>query len=938
MVQLEIELLAPASKDEIYSLRNFLKEQLPDAEFLIKEQPPAPGQMSGSIAETIVMGVLHASSAILIEELYHNLLKPLLIKWKMTAENKHSQLEIMSSLSSGEEKIHVLENSKGETEVFNFKYAIDTDKTYALLIGVGTFKKDFHAIPPVKGNVEDLYKILTDKKHIGIPRQNITVSYDETHVEIQKQLLLASHRQDVQTLIIYFVGHGHRSDVKKLSLIAADTEKIGDDVIGGIDFDFISNKILKNSAARQKILILDTCHSGIATQGGDDIVADFDVKGSYILTSSPGDEVSYFEKNARNTYFTGALLDVLEHGIDNTSEMLALEDLYGYTKEILVEKNMPYPNAKNEMNIPPSQFFVARNPSFSGEKLKLRAYNLFRDGKLRDALDEYRSLLKRFPNDESLRKQFEECETELSFSILVHDANILFYQGRDYAKAGVLFKKAYSIKKDPMIMEKIRECEQPPLATSAPSLLDKVKSNENYIAFKKASERKAFFAALLYLKKVKLVFPSNSYVAEETALMENKLKDFEANRNDERLSNYYSYLNNGELLQAQEELKMLLQNDPEYPVFLKLQKALQVRIREEEKNNTEGKKPLLFRIYQSLSPSGKIIMLLLPVAIIAASIVFFVKENKEKDLSFLREMLKTDANRAIVLLNEKAVGDDSAKFVLGEYYIKKGDYSLAKGSLENAALPAAKSALGKLYLDKTTFGYADSAKADYFFNTALSLGHDSTASFNLGMIALNKYSAQKKINNYLWDFGNPTDWKNAVKYFANGYINGCYLCGNKLSVMYYDRANDLRDSLKYDDAYPFYLTAIEYGNSDAMCNLGLIFNNTGWAKNNIDSCKKWYLNGMQNNHALSYNNYACLFIDNGSAGSAFYDSAYKYLLKARELDPSLYYTYTNIGTIFEKGSMYIVPNEDSALYYYRIGMIKGSKKSKDAYERLTQKK
>jgi len=45
MVQIEIELLnLPA--DELYDLRNFLKEQIPETDFTLKAQPALPGQMS----------------------------------------------------------------------------------------------------------------------------------------------------------------------------------------------------------------------------------------------------------------------------------------------------------------------------------------------------------------------------------------------------------------------------------------------------------------------------------------------------------------------------------------------------------------------------------------------------------------------------------------------------------------------------------------------------------------------------------------------------------------------------------------------------------------------------------------------------------------------------------------------------------------------------
>ncbi len=685
MVRVEIELLSEINQDDIYDLRNYLNEKLPDAGFIIKEQPPAPGQMGDDILSMLVGGLTHASTAIVAEELYHNLLKPLFLEWKMSRKQKGKHLELMSSLTENSDKVHFLEDNDGKTEVYNYKYAINTEKTFVLLIGVGEFSKDFRPIPPVKGNLEDLFKMLADKTHIGIPRENISTSFNESHVEIQKRLLEISRKPDAQTLLIYFAGHGHRTDVKKLSLVASDTEKIDDEVIGGIDFDFISNKVLKNSPARQKILILDTCHSGIATQGTDDLTANFDVKGSYILTSSPGDDVSYFEKNERNTYFTGALLDALENGVDNTNEMLALEDLYDYTKDVMTEKKFPQPNEKSDLNIPASGFFIARNPSFSPDKLKWRAYNLFRDGKLEDALDEFRLLLKRFPDDGGLRKQFEECETEFSFSKLVNEANTLFYQQKNYTKAAELYRKAYQLKKDALVMEKLRECEKQPAGPPVPDPIANIKANTDYIAFQNALGRKSFYTAYQYLKKVKQAFPGDNYVNEEFLSLEKKLIEISDGRKDERLINYYSYLDSGNLQQALAELKVQISNDPEHPIFLQLQKNLLRQIKEQQQQNEQGQQPLLFQLFKTFNIKWKTAVLIVLGGIILLLVVMYLAKNMEKSRIFKKGeglYLSKHYDEAYPLLVEAAHNNNSIAMVDLGYMFE--DKNWWKHSLDSA--------------------------------------------------------------------------------------------------------------------------------------------------------------------------------------------------------------------------------------------------------------
>lgn len=462
-MNIEIEIKSPDAKNDIYELRNYLRQHAPDINLSIKEEPPQEGQMAlGVVIGFVLNTILHVSANISLEELYHQRLKPLVVEWvRSKKKTSEGSMEVLSTLKDDTSKIHFLEDSDGRSQIFNnVYYAIDTERTRAVLIGTGEFDNGFPPIPPVKGNMEDFFNLLTDKIHIGLPQQNVAVAFNKTNTEIEELLLQTSRLPDTDTLIIYFAGHGHRTDIKKLYLIARNTRKIDDYILGGIDFDFINNAVLKSSTARQKILILDACHSGIATQGSKDMIMDTDVKGTYILASSPGDEVSYFSKNGRNTYFTGALIDVLKNGIDNSSEMLTLDDLYDYSKEHLNQKNFPHPIFKSELNIPPANFSIARNPAFSLEKLKSKISQMMRQGKAEDALYEYRMLLNNYPDDVQLRKDAAECETQVMFTRLVQEADELFFHHRDYIAAAAKYKKALQVKDDVMILGKVHKCEE----------------------------------------------------------------------------------------------------------------------------------------------------------------------------------------------------------------------------------------------------------------------------------------------------------------------------------------------------------------------------------------------------------------------------------------------------------------------------------------------
>jgi tetratricopeptide (TPR) repeat protein len=457
-MQLEIELRSDHDQNDIYELRNLLQRE-GITQVHLKEQAPQQGEMAVGIIDSIIVGAIEGIVGHSVNEIYTEMVKPKISKWLQSKKSKN-KLEVLSTLKDAGTQIHFLEDNKGSSQVFeNLKYAIDIDHTRAVLIGNSEFDGGFSPIPPVKGNIEDFYHLLTDKLHIGLAPEKITLLFNKTNTEIEETLLQQSRIPDTETLIIYFAGHGHRTDVKKLYLVAKNSKRIDDYLLGGIDFDFISNVVLRNATAKQKILILDACHSGIATQGTDDMIDKIDVKGSYVLASSPGDEVSYFEKNSRNTYFTGVLLDVLKSGIENTSEMIALEDLYEYSKNHLTEKNFPHPIYKNELNIPASNFFIARNPLFSYDKLKQRPGRLLAQGRFEEALYEYRMLLQRFPEDMELRQKASECETNALFNRLVQDGDELFFHIKDYKGAIEKYKKALQIKEDMLVRGKLSRCQ-----------------------------------------------------------------------------------------------------------------------------------------------------------------------------------------------------------------------------------------------------------------------------------------------------------------------------------------------------------------------------------------------------------------------------------------------------------------------------------------------
>src|ERR1700721_454468 len=84
MVQIEIELLNEISKDEIYDLRNFLKQHIPQADISLKNSPPAPGQMGFDFS--IINVLVEASTAVTLEQVFHHYIFPSLKQWFSTTK------------------------------------------------------------------------------------------------------------------------------------------------------------------------------------------------------------------------------------------------------------------------------------------------------------------------------------------------------------------------------------------------------------------------------------------------------------------------------------------------------------------------------------------------------------------------------------------------------------------------------------------------------------------------------------------------------------------------------------------------------------------------------------------------------------------------------------------------------------------------------------
>ncbi len=747
MINLEIEILSDDAKEDIYELKNFLSENFRDIQLTVKKQAGIEGQMSGLGIETILFGVIHTGVGLSIERCIH-ILWPLIKDWikrKKTSNGK--KIEVLATMGDDSSNVTISADSDGVSKRYdNVFYSINTKQTRAVLIGCSEFENDFPAIPPVKTNIEDLYRLLIDKRNIGLPAKNITVVLDKNNAEIEETLLRVSRLAGTETLLLYFSGHGYRSDINKLHLIAKNSKRIDDYILNGIDYDFIKNAVLKPSPAKQKIVILDACHSGIATQGAQDSILDINVTGTYVLASSESDEVSYFDKNKRNTFFTSALLDTFRKGIHNEKEMLALNDLYENTRSHLDQKQQP--RFKETLNISPADFFIARNPSFSLEKKIQNATQLYHSGKLANALVEYKKILQRQPDNAEIRKLADQCNNDLLFSQFMKQADELFYKEHDYKRALALYQQAYELKPDFSLAEKISNCKEN-LETGRPVIV--------------AGE------------------PKNAVPPKE---------NIQRQKEKER----------------KEEIT--------------------------EKNNT----------------TKKVFALAITIAVVFIGwflLTVIKKKPGKTNFHALSLMLSTDPAAALAKL-QKEKQNDSANYVLGNYYREQEKYDSAAFYYNNAInisnLPAAYLSLALLYRERKLNDSSDKRIAYSILLRADSLHKADTAIyFQLGRMA------------YLYAM-RDSPHELAEKWWTKGYKKGSMQCANELAFLYLERRGNAVA------AFPFMKEAAEHNFTSAQIYLSDMLSTGNGVIVNKEEGDKWFKIFIKNADAYDLAGFAEKYI------------------------------------------------------------------------------
>ncbi|MBN2891248.1 MAG: caspase family protein [Bacteroidales bacterium] len=243
---------------------------------------------------------------------------------------------------------------------------LDYTKLKVILIGVSKYPDDqVSDVPNIKANVNLLKRTLTNSSNFGVPSENIFVSLNKTTNEIINDLTsFVCETENDDTILVYYSGHGFISDYNSKLYLSTTDSNLDDIESTSISIErFV--EIISLSNSNQKIVILDSCYSGhihnLFNNPESSIYGLDKSENLYVISSSSGDEPSYYPLNSKNspTYFTGELIKVLQNGIENGKSYITLNQVYTSVKTSLKNQDLPSPQRTYNGN----RIVITRNNS-----------------------------------------------------------------------------------------------------------------------------------------------------------------------------------------------------------------------------------------------------------------------------------------------------------------------------------------------------------------------------------------------------------------------------------------------------------------------------------------------------------------------------------------------------------------------------------------------
>ncbi|GAA2056812.1 hypothetical protein GCM10009839_77570 [Catenulispora yoronensis] len=245
----------------------------------------------------------------------------------------------------------------------------DYGRSRAVLVGAWDYA-NFPKVPAARNSLERMTSLLTGPL-CGWPVERVETLSNLTRRGDLDDRLLELYEDVTDVALFYFVGHGALFD-DELCLALCDSPRDGNrQRTIGIPFADV-RRALKGCQAETKIVILDCCYSGQATEAPNTLAGKVDVMartagtGAFTMAASGAYTKAEFDPAPGvpnpQTFFTQYLVDTIEGGMEEHLQGVALGPLFTRTAQALARDKKPEPTCSNRDMA--DQFVLARNRRF----------------------------------------------------------------------------------------------------------------------------------------------------------------------------------------------------------------------------------------------------------------------------------------------------------------------------------------------------------------------------------------------------------------------------------------------------------------------------------------------------------------------------------------------------------------------------------------------
>ncbi len=249
----------------------------------------------------------------------------------------------------------------------DFRPLRDYSRSRAVLIGVSDYSH-LPPVPPARNSLKRMEDLLLGPL-CGWPKQRVTTLLNARARDRLPDRLMAAYGDLADVALFYFVGHGQLHEDELCLALRESPQTGGRRTTVGLRFSDV-RAALHECDAQTKILILDCCFAGRATQAGHSLatastnVIDWThATGVLTLAASGAYKTAWFEADPGTvkpqTYFTKYLIDVIEEGLTGYPEGLPLSAVYDQAAAALVRDNKPEPTRSFRHEA--GRFILARN-------------------------------------------------------------------------------------------------------------------------------------------------------------------------------------------------------------------------------------------------------------------------------------------------------------------------------------------------------------------------------------------------------------------------------------------------------------------------------------------------------------------------------------------------------------------------------------------------